>query len=852
MQLTITNKRGVVDFLWEWAESNGDWSKILIDIIVKTESELSQTDREMVFNYFLQALGLYKGLSSVNIVKPTYKPSNKKTELISLSGVKGVNRLAKNQTINFGKNLTVIFGENGTGKTGYGRILKTLGFSYDPNNTILSNIYGEKQAKSAVINYKVNDIDKVFNWDGTNKSEELGSISMFNNSCVQISLTDRELIVSPMGFHLFSLVITELGELAKLLNTKKESYSTIIPWKNTLSESTLQNTFISQLSGTSSEQTLLEISDFKESDELLIKEKEEILLNLNKPLLDNEVKNLELSINELKVLIAKIQFAQNNFTLGDWSRLKELNVQITNLENRAKLGIKEIAEEKGIKFYQTQEFATFISSAERYIKILGNEQYPNDSDTCVYCLQPIDKSARELLNNYRILLNDKSQEELNQLNKERVQLLSKVSKIEVSLKFHQSTFGIDINSNPIQPSKIIEYNNKLSSYKASFLSDSFKNEFEFSMDYPQYIDFLNSKVTENELLRKSKIELLANLSERETDLKKQISELRDRKLLSGKVEEIKSYIKNYKIISKLNTSASSFNTSSISRKTTQAREELIASNFESIFQNELKAFRKSHIKIDLNFGTGKGQSKVIHKMNEKSLTDILSEGEQKAIALAEFLTELQLDTVKAPVIFDDPVNSLDHFIIDDVARRLLDLSNERQVVIFTHSVLLFNSFLSMSKLPTRKRIDCRFFNSKNEYGETGFIVDAEEEINQIKSYVTKINLILNNTPKDRAESDVAHEGYGHLRSAIEILVEHHIFQGTVKRYQKNIALTQFLKVDGSLLDLHKNKLNEIFERCCGFIFGHSNPEIIVNSPTLIDLEADFQEFNTIKNVFVTK
>lgn len=852
MQLTITNKRGVVDFLWEWAESNGDWGKILIDIIVKTESELSQTDREMVFNYFLQALGLHKGLSSVNIAKPTYKPSHKEIELTSLSGVQGVNRLAKNQTINFGKNLTVIFGENGTGKTGYGRVLKSLGFSYDPNNTILSNIYGVKQEKSAIINYKVNDIDKIFNWDGTNKSEELGSISMFNNSCVQFSLTDRELIVSPMGFHLFSLVITELGELAKLLNTKKDNYSIIIPWKNTLSVSTPQNTFISQLSGTSSEQTLLEISDFKESDELLIKEKEEILLNLNKPLLDSEVKNLELSINELKALITKIQFAQNNFTLNDWSRLKELNEQIAILENRAKLGIKDIAEEKGIEFYQTKEFTTFISSAERYIKILGNEQYPNDSDTCVYCLQPIDKSARELLNNYRVLLNDRSQEELNQLNKEKVQLISKISKIEVSLKFHQSTFGTNINSNPIQPSKIIEYNNKLASYKASFLSDSFQNEFEFSMDYSQYIDFLNAKVTENELLRKSKKDLLANLTESETNLKKQISELRDRKLLSGKVDEIKLYIKNYKIISKLNASASSFNTSSISRKTTQAREELIASNFESIFQNELKAFRKSHIKIDLNFGTGKGQSKVIHKMNEKSLIEILSEGEQKAIALAEFLTELQLDNVKAPVIFDDPVNSLDHFIIDDVARRLLTLSQKRQVVIFTHNILLFNSFLNMSKLESNKAIECKFLNSRNEYDETGFIVDGEEKINHVNSYIKKIDAIIKSTSKDRAEEDVAKEGYGHLRSAIEILVEHHIFQGTVKRYQKNIALTLFLKVDGNLLDLYKNKLNEIFERCCGFISGHSNPEIIVNSPTLIDLKADFQEFTTIKNVFVTK
>jgi len=68
------------------------------------------------------------------------------------------------------------------------------------------------------------------------------------------------------------------------------------------------------------------------------------------------------------------------------------------------------------------------------------------------------------------------------------------------------------------------------------------------------------------------------------------------------------------------------------------------------------------------------------------LSDILSEGEQKAIALAEFLTELQLDLGRSPVIFDDPVNSLDHRMIDEVAKRLIRLSKTRQLSILTDSI----------------------------------------------------------------------------------------------------------------------------------------------------------------------
>lgn len=260
--------------------------------------------------------------------------------------------------------------------------------------------------------------------------------------------------------------------------------------------------------------------------------------------------------------------------------------------------------------------------------------------------------------------------------------------------------------------------------------------------------------------------------------------------------------------------------------------------------------RKSNLAIELSFGTDRGTSKVYQKISRHALAEILSEGEQKAIALAEFLTELQLDNTKAPVVFDDPVNSLDHKIIEDVARRLLTLSKERQVIVFTHSVLLFNSFMYFTKQETFKNLNCKYYNSKNEYSETGFIREAEEEINKVKYHISKTNVIINNTPKDRPESEVAEDGYGHLRSAIELLVEYEIFQGTVKRYQKNITLTQFVKVDGILVNPHKDKLNEIFERCCGYIKGHSNPTEIHNGPTIAELKIDFENFNNIRKDFV--
>lgn len=850
MVSTSKSKKEIIDFLWDWAQTQGNWAELLIHKIVSSESELTTEDRQEVYNYFLQSINLLTGLPPVDNIKPKYSSASKQIDLISISEITGVNRLAKNQTIDFSKNLTVIFGENGTGKTGYSRILKALGFSYDLNNIILSNVFVPAESKSAKLMYKANDIENTFLWNGKNQNEDLENISVFNNSCVQISLSDRQLIVSPMGFHLFNLVSVELNELSKLHDSKIKSYPISVNCIENLNIATPQYAFVKSISGSSSEQKLSELSIYTNTQEEELKDKETELVNLNKTLLETEVQNINASILELEGILAKINYANKLLTDIEWQSAISLKKQISELESRTKIGIKDIAIKHGISFCDTTQFQSFISAAEEYIKIIeepANSKYPKDGDRCIYCLQPLEKSAKILVDSYRNLLNDHTQEELSNLKNAKSELLLQIIEIETNHVLHQPTFGIDNEKKAVQPTELVEYNKKLSELISIFTKEDFSEGSVFTFDYSKYIRFISEKIDSLRILLKTKSDSIQNISSKESTLKYLISELKDRKLLSAKFEEIKSVINNHKILTSLNSKGNVFSTYTLSKKTTEARDHLVKMNFETAFYFELKELRKSDIKIDLNFGTDKGTSKLIPRIKAHPLLEVLSEGEQKAIALAEFLTELQLDNIKAPVIFDDPVNSLDHKIIDDVARRLIKLSIERQVVIFTHSILLFNSILYFSKQPSYKEILFRLYNSKNEYTVTGYISDAEE--NKLTEYIKNINKLINSTPKDRPESEVAEDGYGYLRSSIELFVEQIILQNTIRRYQKNVALTQFVKVDGSLIDKHKDKLNEIFERCCGFIKGHSNPSVVQNDPRLIDLEEDFNDFNQIKDEF---
>lgn len=852
MASTTANKKAIVDFLWEWTANQGDWSKLLISKIVTTESSLSASDRKEVFNYFLQSVNLYAGLPVLTTTKPTYIPTAKLIELDSLSAITGVNRLAKNQTVNFAKNITVMYGENGTGKTGYSRILKTFGFSYDTNKTILPNVYAAAEPQSATINFKSNSVSKTFTWNGANTDSELENISVFNSSCVQFSINDRSLIVSPMGFHLFHLVSDELNALTQMLNSEIASHPTTLIWLENLTQGTPQHAFIAMLSANSSEQKLNELSEFTPAHETALTAKETKLASLNKALLQSQIQALRSQIQELDLVIGKIQTAQTLLNDANWQALLKINNEIAELENKTQTGIKEIADERGIAFYQTPEFNSFIQTAESYIKVIEKPEYPEEGDTCVYCLQPLDESAKDLLKSYRILLNDKTQETLTLLRSKKAKVIQLVKQVDTNLTLHQPTFGTDENQTATQPRDIADYNTNLGALKTTFIADAIAQGSTFAFNYQTVITFLSNKRIELNDILTQKSEAFGNLATQEATLKKEIAELKDRKLLSGKEEDVKTAIANQKVVDALNANSASFNTNSISRKTSSAREELVRQDFEDIFKKELTALRKANLKIDLSFGTDRGSSRVFQKISRHALADILSEGEQKAIALAEFLTELQLDNIKAPVIFDDPVNSLDHRIIDEVVKRLIELSKQRQVIVFTHSILLLHSFIQQSELDHHKQAGVlfEFHRVKSNFGTTG-ILDEVEEINSFSFYTKKLNIVLQTKPDGQDEAKLAAEGYGHLRSAIEISVEDDLFRRTIKRYKKGVAFPSLLRVDGGKIDAHKGKLNDIYEKCCVSIDGHSSPEDINTTPTIEELKTDFEEFKKIRSQFTT-
>ena len=206
-------------------------------------------------------------------------------------------------------------------------------------------------------------------------------------------------------------------------------------------------------------------------------------------------------------------------------------------------------------------------------------------------------------------------------------------------------------------------------------------------------------------------------------------------------------------------------------------------NLNNNFVEELNNFGMSYIKVNLsieNLLESDSEIKVTI-LNKYEPTTILSEAEKKCVALSLFLAEFETFEIPQPLIFDDPVNSLDAYIMEAFTERVSKIKS--QVIIFTHNLLLLTLLLNKngttyklypnaSKPRETKRTPLLVYDIiANSPHEPGFIINHLEA--KSTYYISKAEEYLQSHPILRPTE--TEELTDILRHAVEYMVDEVIF-----------------------------------------------------------------------------
>jgi hypothetical protein len=327
------------------------------------------------------------------------------------------------------------------------------------------------------------------------------------------------------------------------------------------------------------------------------------------------------------------------------------------------------------------------------------------------------------------------------------------------------------------------------------------------------------------------------LKTREDDL----ANLQARTTLQQFLPPIKTYVADAQWVDKARIQARRF--PSILRTLTEtakaASEEALNKNFAQRFQDECKNLRAPNVALDFPGRQGQVTRRKTLTSTHR-LNTVLSEGEQKVIGLADFLAEIGLKP-PAPVVFDDPITSLDYRRLRDLVNRIADLSQERQVIVFSHNIWFTTELLSKFE---RNPDDCAYYDLIRTEQELGIITKGTHpRADTYNSLKGRLNATLQAAQPLTGEAQAAliEKGYEYLRSICEVIVETELLRGVTQRYQPNVMMTRLASIKADRLQAAITAILPIYEDCCRHIASHSQPLETLNiRPTLVEVKDDWK------------
>lgn len=277
------------------------------------------------------------------------------------------------------------------------------------------------------------------------------------------------------------------------------------------------------------------------------------------------------------------------------------------------------------------------------------------------------------------------------------------------------------------------------------------------------------------------------------------TELDARRRLAEVKAAVLEAMNKHELCRKLQLCIDAMETRGISRKSTDLSRTTASQELADALNAEFKLLKVHHLSVVMKPESpgGKTQFKLTLQLpGGGTPAAILSEGEQRAIAIASFMAEIRLGKGRGGIVLDDPVSSLDHRRRWEVAERLAKESLTRQVIVFTHDIYFLLILEQKAEEVGATLTKDYIRRTADGYGVHS--ADLPFDVLGTKDRVGRLRQMLVGVRKAAKEGDddlqrqLTARCYGQLRLAWERCIEEVLLNGAVQRFGEGVS-TQRLK-----------------------------------------------------------
>lgn len=723
--------------------------------------------------------------------------------MVGLGDLENVNALKTGSRLALGKGLTVVFGQNASGKSGYARVMKKActARAIDP---VLPNVYADKPAKGpakAVFQIEEDGTEKKEEWeDGSNPPTSLRRFAVFDAKCGRTYISESNTITFlPWMFD----VLAKLAYLTKEVKDQFASQAhTTEPKPNALAP-LIDNTTTGKLLASISAETKVEVVqmaakwDSLDEGSLKTKEQELFKLKANSPTAIRQ--SLTAERKRIETLQARLGALEGALSDGKVLDVKEKVSQHKKYDQAVKAAAALAFGGADLKGIGSDAWRELILAAAKYSTEVAypGETFPStvNGALCVLCLQTLSDSAKARLKRFWEFLHDETSRKrdgaktemdltVNAIGNLRRAIPEQIRSLEDLLASSQpDLWNLGKGFYTSAGKRISEIENATASGDWGSVMPLAPSVIPECAAKIQAIDAEISKVHDDTQASKE----IQNLSA-------EVEDLKSRKRLAQHLSSVLAHLTSLKASRRLSDAAASISTLSISNKTKDLQKQYVTDAFKKSFLSEVKSFGVRRVKAGIAEHSAKG--KVLHDITLDGAStpanplDVLSEGEKTAISLAYFLADLGTVEETCGIILDDPLTSLDHGIREKVIGRLISEAKKRQVVIFTHDLSVYSEIESAAKVD-----QVQFTGQQVEaLGPHVGIVSNDEpwDVLDVGKRVQKLDellkeaVIAENQGDTKKYRDIVAGFYGRLRSTWERSVEELVFNKVIGRYGREV------------------------------------------------------------------
>lgn len=299
-------------------------------------------------------------------------------------------------------------------------------------------------------------------------------------------------------------------------------------------------------------------------------------------------------------------------------------------------------------------------------------------------------------------------------------------------------------------------------------------------------------------------------------------------------------------------------TNTLTTKNNELAKSELDAGYQTRFAAELKRLGGSRLPVaPVSKTIGKGRTTfgltLVGAKGNRPPEQILSEGETRIVALAAFLADITGSNQVAPFIFDDPISSLDQDFEERVVSRLVELAQTRQVIIFTHRLslvaLLDAAIKKVADNPNIPDIIHHVQTLRRLEKTSGILAGQSARDSKPKTAINKLlDESLPKLKKHQAEGDadsfdlMAKSVCSDFRIIVERAVEMVLINGVVLRFRRDIMTKGLLRKLAHITQEDCDLIDDLMSRYS--VYEHSQADELPSvPPELADLEADMRSLS---------